>query len=79
MKFFTIYGHGGHVGHVTQSIFEQPFFPKGPGVSEEKSFEIVDGRTTMPAYTISYPGAFGSGELKWHLLLSRCRVLTKPI
>ena len=68
--------------------FEQLFFPKGPGgciwnlvairpvVSEEKSFEIVDGRrtdgrttddgrrTTEPAYTISSPGAFGSGELK---------------
>ena len=56
--------------------FEQFFFPKGPGsciwnlvtigpvVSEEKSFEIVDGQTTEPAYTISSPGAFGSGELK---------------
>ena len=63
--------------------FEQLFFPKGPGgciwnlvaiglvVSEEKPFEIVDGRRTMdgrrktePAYTISSPGAFGSGELK---------------
>ena len=36
----------------------------GPVVSEEKSFEIVDGQTTEPAYTISSPGAFGSGELK---------------
>ena len=57
--------------------FEQLFFPKGPGgciwnlvaigpvVSEEKSFETVDGRrTTEPAYTISSPGALGSGELK---------------
>ena len=40
-----------------------------PVVLEEKSFEIVDGRrtdgrTTEPAYTISYPGTFGSGELK---------------
>ena len=41
----------------------------GPVVSEEK-FEIVDGRrtdgrrTTEPAYTISSPGTFGSGELK---------------
>ena len=61
--------------------FEQFFFLKGPVgctwnlvaigpvVSEEKSFEIVDGRrtdgrrTTEPAYTISSPGAFGSGEL----------------
>ena len=67
--------------------FEQLLFPKGPWgciwnlvaigpvVSEEKLFEIVDGRrtdgrttdgrrTTKPAYTISSPGAFGSGELK---------------
>ena len=41
----------------------------GPVVTEEKSFEIVDGRTddgraTEPAYIISSPGAFGSGELK---------------
>ena len=48
----------------------------GPVVSEKKLFEIVDGRrttddgrtdgrrTTEPAYTISSPGAFGSGELK---------------
>ena len=46
-------------------------------VSEEKSFEIVDGRTTdgrrttEPAYTISSPGAFGSGELKMHYLNSK--------
>ena len=59
--------------------FEQLFFPKGPGgciwnlvaigpvVSEEKSFEIVDGRrTTEPSHPISSPGAFGSGELKSH-------------
>ena len=56
--------------------FEQFFFPTGPGdctwnlvtigpvVSEEKLFEIVDGRTTEPAYTTSSPGAFSSGELK---------------
>ena len=37
----------------------------GPVVSEEKSFESVDGRRTTEAYhTISSPGAFGSGELK---------------
>ena len=36
-----------------------------PVVSEEKSFEIVDGQwTTEPAYTIISPGAFGSGESK---------------
>ena len=56
--------------------FEQLLVPKVPGgciwnlvkigpvVLEEKSFEIVDGRTTEPAYTKSSPGAFGSGELK---------------
>ena len=56
--------------------FEHLFFPKVPGgciwnlvaigpvVTEEKSFEIADRRTTEPAYTISSPGAFGSGELK---------------
>ena len=38
----------------------------GQVVSEEKLFEIVDRRqmTTEPAYTISSPGALGSGELK---------------
>ena len=43
----------------------------GPAVSEEKSFEKVndaddadDGRR-ITAYTISSPGAFGSGELKF--------------
>ena len=68
--------------------FEQFFFPKDPRgciwnlvaispvVLEEKSFEIVDGRTTdgrrttEPAYTISSPGAFGSGELKtWQTIM----------
>ena len=57
--------------------FEQFSSPRGPGgciwnlvaigpvVSEEKWFEIVDGRrTTEPAFTISSPRAFGSGELK---------------
>ena len=58
--------------------FEQLFVPPtpggyiwnlvtiGPGFSEEKSFEIVDGRrrrTTEPSHPISSPGAFGSGEL----------------
>ena len=69
-------------------LFEELFFPKGSGgctwnlvaigpvVSEEKSFEIVDGRTdrrtTEPAYTISSPGAFGSGELKifWRMMIN---------
>ena len=70
--------------------FEQLFFPKGPGgrignlvaigpvVSEVKSFEIVDGRrTTEPAYTISSPGAFGSGELKILLVLVYTMLHTK--
>ena len=29
----------------------------------------TDGRTTEPAYTISSPGAFGSGELKINLAI----------
>ena len=46
----------------------------GPVVSEEKSFEIVDGRTddgrtTEPAYTLSSPGAFGSCELKTYIFI----------
>ena len=70
--------------------FEQLFVPPSPGgyiwnlvtigpvVSEEKSFEIVDGRrrrttddgrrTTEPSHPISSPGAFGSGELKIWIL-----------
>ena len=59
----------------------------GPVVSEEKSFEIVDERrtddgrrTTEPAYTISSPGAFGSGELKseyvCHLRVHNSAVMT---
>ena len=46
----------------------------GPVVLEEKSLEIVDGRTTdgrrttEPAYTISCLGAFDSGELKMAIL-----------
>ena len=44
----------------------------GTVVSEEKSFEIVDGRTMEPAYTISSPVAFGSGELKIEVILIIC-------
>lgn len=37
----------------------------GPDVSLERSFKIVDGRTTAgPAYPITPPGAFSLGELK---------------
>ena len=56
-KVFTIYGHGCHLGHVTWTIyinFRSPFPRRlhknlaliGQAVSEEKTFEIVDGRTT---------------------------------
>ena len=54
---FTIYGHGGHLGHVTWIIyinFRSPFLRMlhvkfgfdCSVVSEEKIFEIVDGRRT---------------------------------
>ena len=49
-KVFTIYGRGGHLGHVTWTIylnFRFPFLRRfhmkfDQGVSEEKMFEIVD-------------------------------------
>ena len=54
---FTIYGHGGHLGHVTWTIyinFRSSFLRMlhmklaliEPAVSDEKIFEIVDGRRT---------------------------------
>ena len=75
--FFNIYGHGGHLGHVTWTIyinFRSPFLRMlhmkfaliGPAVSEEKIFEIVDGRRTptdgrrrtdygaWPSYKLTY-------------------------
>ena len=41
-------------------------------MSEEKSFEIVDGRRTDngACLSISSPGAFGSGELKRYFEIS---------
>ena len=56
MKGFTIYGRGGHLGHVTQmprTNFRSPYPRRlqnlaliGQAVSEKKMFEIVDdGRT----------------------------------
>ena len=54
-QFFVPKGHRGCIGNLITI---------GPVVSEEKLFEIVDGRrTTEPASTISSPGAFGSGKL----------------
>ena len=62
------------------SLFEQLFFPKGPGgcirnlvtIGPAGSFrgEVIrncgqmDRRTTEPDYTINYPGGFSSGKLK---------------
>ena len=50
-------------------------------VSEEKSFEIVEGRqrTREPAYTISSPGAFSSGELKSAEIRSVIDMITLPL
>ena len=55
MKVFTIYGHGGHLGHVTCTIYINFIPPSrggstqnlaliGQAVSKEKIFEIVDRR-----------------------------------
>ena len=66
-KVFTIYGHGGHLGHVTWTIYiniRSPFPRRlhvkfgliGQAVSEEKTFVIVDGRRTSDhGYPISSP------------------------
>ena len=55
LRSFTIYGRGGHLGHVTWTIytnFRSPF-PRRPhinlaligqAISEEKMFENVNGR-----------------------------------
>ena len=76
---FTIYGHGGHLGHVTWTIYIN-FRPPSQGgstknlaligqvVSEEKIYEnggwTTDGRW-LDGYTISSPcEPNGSGELK---------------
>ena len=51
--FFTIYGHGGHLGHVTWTIYKNlrssflrmlhmKFGFDWPAVSEKEIFEIVD-------------------------------------
>ena len=60
LKVFIIYGHGGHLGHVTWTIYINFLSPLprrlhiklaliGQTVSEEKTFEIVNGRTTTDA------------------------------
>ena len=32
-KVFTIYGHGGHLGHVTWTIYKKTFVPPSQGGS----------------------------------------------
>ena len=50
-KFFAIYSHGGHLGHMTWTILALI----GQAVSEEKIFEIVDdGRQTDDGAWLSY-------------------------
>ena len=60
LSVFTIYGRGGHLGHVTKTIitnFRSPILRSlhmrliGPVVSEEKMFENVDGRRTTDGRT----------------------------
>ena len=64
-RVFTIYGRGGHLGHVTQTP-EQTFVPPTHGGSKwnlasigpavlEKIFENENGGRTDHAYTISSP------------------------
>ena len=75
MVFTILFGHGGHLEFRIKTILAI-FVPPEPGcyilnlvtfgpvVSEEKSFESVDGRLTDASHTKSSSGAFGSGELK---------------
>ena len=48
MKVFTIYGHGGHLGHVTRIMFTnfhfhiQNLVQNGPVVSEKIHFEFLN-------------------------------------
>ena len=78
LRVFTIYGRGGHLGHVTKTIwtnFRSPTLRSlhmkyefnWPVVSEEKMFENVDGRRTDDGlrshwYTISSPMSL---RLRW--------------
>ena len=80
-RVFTTYGRGGQLGHVTWIIyihFRSPFLWRlpinlsliGQAVSEEKIFEIVDGRRTDDGATPEYGYALsspcephGSGQL----------------
>ena len=78
-KGLTIYGRGGHPGHMTKTIwinFRSPILYNtcmcsiGPVVSEEKMFENVDGRRTdgrtdavVIGILLAHQWAFGSGEL----------------
>ena len=66
LKVFAIYSHGGHLGHVTWTIyiyFCLPFLRMllmkfgfdWPKVSEEKIFEIVDDGRTPNGHPISSP------------------------
>ena len=63
LRVFTIYWRVGHLGHVTQmpqTNFRSPyprrlhrkFIFDRQAVSEEKTFEIVDGRTTDGGQTM---------------------------
>ena len=77
-KVFTIYGHGGHLGHVTLAKYinilssfawrlHMKLNKNSQVVSEKRSFENVDdGWTTDTGdyHPISSPGAPGSGDLK---------------
>ena len=79
--FFTIYGRGGYLGHVTwtiytyfRSTFPRMFHMKFGFKQFHRCMNIVDGRwtdddgwTPEHGYTISSPfKQKGSGELKRH-------------
>ena len=59
IKVFTIYGYGGHLGHVTRTVWanfphpiDAPYeiWLTDPMISEEKMFKECGRRRTMEAY-----------------------------
>ena len=72
-KVITIYGRGSHFGHESQHILRTFRSPRHSEAVHEtwllsarrRLKLLTDGRTTVPAYPISFPVAFGSGDPKW--------------
>ena len=85
-RVFTIYGRGGHLGHVTQmprTKYRSPYLrrlhikfgfdrPSGSGEDVWALWTTTDGRRTMSILQ-AHLWAFSSGELITGLPISRCK------